>query len=385
MNVTMLAQDTCARSRHSLAAQSRCCTRTGFLSVMVFIAGVQPAAALDFDNLRLSGSFSLPANTSAFDVFTDGRIIALADDEVFIETARGSATFASQGVLPNADIPFFGPAFLRLSPDETEIAVGNNGGASFSDFEVGIFSVASLAGDWYVANHFTAAWIDDRYLALTVGGPPSTVTALDTDSTNFTNPPNVTIVGGIGGFSGDVTFDVDGNLYTGNGSSTLGPSQTGTIKAFAPSTWRPILSGSSTVAAPDFENDGTEIVEVLSASPLRFDASGNLWVGGGNFLSPPNALAVVNSSAVDDALDGLGAADVTDPARVRLDIDPDTTASDNLYTGIEVASDRVYVTADFTTVFTYIDTVASVPFAGGSTLLLLASGLLFAGVRRRTG
>ena len=150
---------------------------------------------------------------------------------VFRETAPGSRAFTNLGVLPGADVPSFGVAFVRVSPDGSKIAVGNNGGASFGNFQVGVFTIASLTGTWFSANHFDAAWIDNRFVAITAGsfGSPSFVTALDSSSPNPASPSNVTIVDDIGGASGGVALDGAGNLYAVNGFASGGPSSTGAV------------------------------------------------------------------------------------------------------------------------------------------------------------
>jgi len=247
-----------------------------------------------------------------------------------VEATPGDRNFELTGSLPDMDVPGYAAAFVRVSPDGTRLAVGNNGGSSWANYEVGVFSVTNLAGAWFPAAHYEAEWIDNTYLALTAGvwGQPSIVTALDTSSTPAT-PLNSTIVENIGGSSAGITFDAAGNLYTGNGYVGAGPSDTGWIKVFAPADWMPALSGGTAV---DFEIGGTLIGDLLSAGSLGFDTEGNLHVGGGDFLggSEHGNAALVRSSALADALAGGGPIDPLDPALVRR-FDPDAENPANYY------------------------------------------------------
>ena len=280
-----------------------------------------------FDRYERLGQFSLPAGTDVYDVLADGRLIALVDDQIYVETAVGARTFQTPVTLPEADLPFFGAAFLRVSPGGTRFAVGNNGGSSFSDFRVGVFDVGTLAGAWLPAGHFDAEWFDEQRLAITAGdfGSPSVVTLLDVDSLNPLSPSNPTVIGNIGGASGGITFDAAGNLFTGNGFTSTGPSGTGTTRAFPRTAWEAAAAGGPVI---NFETDGVSVVDVLSASPLGFDAEGNLFVGGGDVAPDSDFIALVRSSAVLTALAGGGAVDANDPTRVRrLDPIPENDAN----------------------------------------------------------
>jgi hypothetical protein len=282
-----------------------------------------------FPGYQYLHAFNLPAGASVFDVLNDGRLIVLVGADVYVETAADSHSFAQTGMLPAADLPSFGAAFIRVSPTGSKIAIGNNGGASYTNYQVGIFEVDTLKGVWFSAGHWDAEWINDIHIALTAGdfGSPSVVTVLDTASPNPLSPVNTTIVDNIGGASGGIAFDSAGNLYTGNGFQTSGPSGTGTVKAFSHAAWTAALKGGLPL---DFEAGGVLVVDVLSASPLAFDGNGNLIVGGGDFSSNADYdfLALVRASAVADALGGMGAVDPTNSAELwRLDPDPDNDSN----------------------------------------------------------
>ena len=337
-----------------------------------------PVHADAFDAYSLVQEFDLPAGAGPFDVMGDGRLIVMMDDEVLVETAAGSRNFSLHGVLPGADIALFGPAFIRVSPGGTKIAVGNNGGASFVDFEVGVFDLASLSGDWFSAGHFEAAWIDNRHLALTAGDfvVASVVTALDTQSPDPANPTNIIIVDNIGGASGGIAFDRAGNLYTGNGFSFIGPSGTGAVKAFDHASWSAALSGGP---ALDFEDDGTLIVDILSASPLRLDRQGNLIVGGGDFFSSTDLdfVAVIRASVVNGALLGMAPADPSDPGDVRR-LDPDPANDFNFFSVLpDPVTNQLYVwDSSDSTVFVYADRTAAIPTVSEWGMVCMALVLL---------
>jgi len=286
------------------------------------------ASADTFDEYQLAESVTLPAGGGVFDFLDDGRMIVLAVDEVYIETAIRSREFEFLGTLADAEIPSYGAAFLRVSPDGQRVAAGNNGfGAGAA---VGLFEPIAKGGVvdviWYEVQHFEAAWYDDDILLLTAGFGETVVTALD-----FSDPENVvntTIIANVGGASAGVAVDPQGNLYTGNGFRINGPSETGWIKAFAHADWTAVLDDAD---ALDFEDRGVLVVDVLSASALGFDSEGNLHVGGGDFgTGDLNYVAVVRASAVANALEGGGPADPDDPAHVRR-LDPDKQNEFNFY------------------------------------------------------
>jgi hypothetical protein len=296
--------------------------------------------------------FDFPSPAGPADVQSDGRILVLSGTTVLRETTPRSRIFVSLGDLPDADFNEFGASFLKISPDGDRIVVGNDGGASFGHFQVGVFAIPLLTGTWFDANSFQAAWINDRLVALTAGtfGSPSIVTAFDTLSSDPAHPSNRTIIDNIGGASGGIAFDTHKNLYTGNGFAISGPSTTGTVKAFPHADWRAALHGGPPV---DFEAQGTVIVTVLSAAPLGFDAGGNLLVGGADFGGGDiNFAAFISRAAVRSALGGNGPVNVSDPAQVRK-VDPDPAADSAYNVIINQARDEVYLTSSGSHAFVF--------------------------------
>jgi len=335
------------------------------------------AHADTFSAYQLQGSFALPAGASGFDTLPDGRLLTIVGTTVQVESAPGSRTFNALGTLAGADFSGFGLGFVRVSPDGTRVAVGNGGGASFGNYEVGVFSLNDLSGTWFSANHFDGEWADNRNVALTAGtfGTPSYVSLLDSTSVDTANPVNLVAIDGIGGASGGIAFDAEGTLYTGNGFAISGPSGTGVVKAFASPAW----TNAASLGIPiDFESQGTEVVDILSAGSLGFDDAGNFFIGGGEFTGPnQNFAALIHADAVAAALAGSGPVDVLDVAQVRR-LDPDGNSASNFYgLTFNSALGELYL-HDGGTVFVY-----AVPEP--TTALLIGLGAMGFALRRRRG
>lgn len=359
------------------------CSRSVFCVVLCWLPasflGVAVAAANPFAGYSLTDSLDLPPGTSVFAPLSDGRIIALLGDTILIETAPASGDFQTRGALPDADIAPFGAAFLQVSPSGDRFAVGNNGGATFANYQIGVFNVSTLDGEWYAANHFSAAWVDDTHLAVTAGDfTTGQVTLLDFGSPNPQAPLNPIIIANIGGASGGVALDAFGNLYTGNGFKTVGPSATGAVKTFGLTAWQGALQ---TGIPLDFETQGTLVVDILSATSLGFDDSGNLHVAGGDFDAfKVDFAALVHADVVTAALAGNGPADINDPTQVRR-LDPDASDDFNFYTiGFDPAMRRLMLRSfGSDTVYSYTDPNTAVPTTSFWGLVVLAIALLILG------
>ncbi|HVW29745.1 MAG TPA: hypothetical protein VHC69_30485 [Polyangiaceae bacterium] len=353
-------------------------------AVALLLCGTR-ARADDFSTYAAIAPFSFPGETVAFDTLPDGRLITAVGADIYRETASGSRAFTHLGALPNADLSGFGAAFLRVSPGGSTIAVGNNGGASFGNYQVGIFDIATLTGQWFVANHYDGAWLDDRYVALTAGAlsdPTSIVTALDTLSPTPANPRNPTIITNIGGASAGVAIDANGNLFTGNGYMYGGPSQTGYIYAFRSSLWSPALSGG---APANFETQGIPIVDLLSAGTLAFDGRGNLLVGGGDGFgsNDSNYFALVRASAIATALVGGGLIDTSAAAGNVRRFDPDPSDGTFYTVNVNRVRKEIYGTGfGSETVYAYKAAASAVPATPSWSVALMVFALVFVGLSR---
>jgi hypothetical protein len=319
------------KNRGSSCLRTRCARVVAAAVLGALSAGIPRAArAQAFDNYQPAASFSLPGSGGPMGVTNDGRILTVVGTSAYLETAAGSRTFAALGVLSGADFPSFGAAFVRVSPDGTKFAVGNNGGASFSSYKVGVFTLNTLSGAWFNAAHSDAAWVNNRYLAVSAGtfGSPSAVSALDTTS-NPAAPSSIPLVSAIGGASAGVVFDAAGNLFTGNGFRYDGPSVAGSVRGVTAPRVQTSLSGGS---ATNFETQAEPIITLLSASPLQFDAEGNLFIAGGDSVGGAGAgfAGIVRASAVTSALGAGGPINPNDTTAVRK-FDPDTSSASNFY------------------------------------------------------
>ncbi len=339
------------------------CSRIGLIVVVFSSVAGHRAFGVTIDDYQLTSSFQFPVGAGPFDALPDGRLVVLVGADVHREVSPAARSFALLGTLPGADLPGFGAAFLRVSPDGTRLAVGNNGGASFGNFQVGVFDAATLSGTWFDAGHFEGRWFDDTWLALTDGDfvSPSVVTLLDTTSPNPSGPINPIVIDGIGGGSAGVAFDSAGRLITGNGFFLFGPSGTGTIKSFAFADWQAVLSGGTPL---DFETQGVFLADLLSAAPLGMDDSGHLLVGGGDFGDDFDFAALVSGGAIQDALMGGGPALLGDPSAVRT-LDPDTVNGFNFYdvNYIGATGELVLFDRSGSTAFTYSASHVNVPLA----------------------
>ncbi|MHC4696315.1 MAG: hypothetical protein ACYTFA_06205 [Planctomycetota bacterium] len=361
-------------------------SRSTLFQTLVILAGVVQlqfaggARGDEFDQYALTGSFDLPGGADVFDVLTDGRIIVLVDADVYVEDDVGSRAFALRGTLPDAgDLPY--PAFVRVSPDGASIAVGDN----TLPGRVGVFDLGTLSGVWFAASHFDAEWYDDTHLAIS-GADANAITLLDTTSADPLNPTNPLIIDDTG-FSAGITFDAAGNLYTGNGYGD-GPVYTGEVRVFDNTSWTAVPDGGTPL---DFLNDGTLVVDILSAASLGFDREGNLHVGGGDIIGGTDVdfAALVRASAVSDALIGLGAAVSDDPQEVRRD-DPDDENDSNFYsiTYDPVRAELYFLSYGETTVYTYAVS-PQVPAASEwgivtAVLLLMTAGTIVIRLTQRT-
>jgi len=275
--------------------------------------GIERAAQADgIEGYALRGMFVLPYAgpwQQMFDARPDGRLLAAAGNDVYQETSPGSRRFEHLTALTGDGAPVDFPAFIKVQPDGARFAVGNNYGA------VGIFDLAENSITWYFVDHFDAEWLDNVHLAIRAGGD---VTLLDT--TSDPNGPVNPLIMTNGPYSSGITFDAQGNLYTGTGFTLNGPSQTGWIKGFTRERWMGVLNGDPVI---EYEEEGTLLADLLSAGSLGFDPHGNLHVGGADFETEDDLdyLGLVNGSAIADAWAGGEVVRRYDPDLRELDPD----------------------------------------------------------------
>ncbi len=273
--------------------RSRRNVRLGVIVAVVLLGIHTESQAVGIDDYQYQRSFTLPAPTVDFssvllDALPDGRLLLLNNTTVSIETAPKSASFAVLGSISGFS-PFGGPSFLAISPDGTRAAAGSNGGGSVVVFDTN--NPASSTS--YAAADFGAKWLDNNRLAISSGFGSAKVEILNTTTSTVT-PVVTNIVGAAGG----VSIDAAGNLYVGNGYG----SNVGLIKSFAAADWQSALATNTPL---NFATQGVPVADLLSAYPIGFDTSGNMFVGGGEFYPTPGDIgyaALVDANAVVDAL-----------------------------------------------------------------------------------
>ncbi|HEX4334375.1 MAG TPA: hypothetical protein VH062_00600 [Polyangiaceae bacterium] len=269
-------------------------------------------------------------------------------------------TFGASDWLPvaklSSDGPSMDPAFLALTPDAEKIALGCGLSKPLYIFPTSLLSVATPVVLTANANvrrydrpYYSAAFRDNRYLFLDVGGAElgqSFIEVIDTDAESSNAN---TVIANIPGASGGITFDASGNLVTGLGWDK-DDKRTGEIAIFdATAVDAAVANGTS------LDYDATEHVvatNLLSADSLGFDHDGNLFVGGGDVFGSTGHYGyaqVVSASVVARVLTGGAPADPDDANDVTK-LSPDPCHNDD-WTGITFVPgvDTVIVSANLGT------------------------------------
>jgi hypothetical protein len=272
--------------------------RVALVAALLALVLSGESLAVGIYDYQLSRSFSLPGPNVNFsqvlyDPLPDGRLLLLNGSTVSVETAPKTGTFSTLGVIPGFNVPF-GPSFLAVSPDGTRAAAGTNGGGSIAVFNTSNPTVVTNYG----MQDSSGEWVDNRYLAVANFSTTSGVQVLDTTTSTVKQ-----VIANIAGSSAGVTVDAAGNLYAANGSgSSPSGSSVGWIKEFSAAAWQNAMATSTPL---NFETRGTPVVDLLSAYPIGFDTSGNLFVGGGDFFGSSGDkgyAALVDAAAVANAL-----------------------------------------------------------------------------------
>lgn len=277
------------------------------LSAGVLLVCASAACLAGAPGYELVGSFQTPTGSGARAMTADGRMVVMVGNEIHLQAAASSSSFAQLGSIDAGLLNAFGAACIAVSPDGATLAIGDGNfgpGAnvhilSWSDLNPDSpTAVASVAAASYEAH-----WAQDGRLYLSGADFSDTFVSV-IDGLDRGAPVVTRLVEGIGGASGGVTVR-DGLLFTSNGFD-FDPgsgSVTGDVRAFD-------LDAISRGAAANFETDGTLVASALSGLSLGFDAFGNMLIGGGDFGNPAQFgfASVVSGDAVLAALAGLGGA-----------------------------------------------------------------------------
>jgi hypothetical protein len=243
-----------------------------------------------------TGSFFVAA-----DALADGRTLALSGRNIWLESAPNSGQFAVAAQLDPALVSNTDPSFVVVSPDGMLVAIGTgqlptplviaptNAILAASGQPLLPSSGTRYLNHPSIGSPFAAAWSSPTSLAVTSSG--NSVRLLDLASP-LPVPPSSVLISPAPGVAG-LVFDQSGRLFVGD--------LDGMIRVFQPSQ----LGQTPAVSFAQ----GYLFADVLSASPMLFDAGGNMLVGGGDsgFLGTPpdfGYFAVIERSAVARAAAG---------------------------------------------------------------------------------
>lgn len=282
--------------------------RSPFLLAVAALALAATVANAAPPGYSLVGSFT-PNVSGVFDAAGSGagaaagRMYSLAfDGGVWLQDSINASAFTRVGSVDSALFSAFGPAFVRVSPDGSTLAIGNGNfgpGSNVLFLSTASLNPMSASAVTPIASFNTDAHWSDNNTLFVSGADFSTtgVTRIDTASLS-----SRLVVSNVGGASGGVTTD-GAYLYTGNGFDfASGGSETGEVRAFSLAA---ITNAAASGVPLDFEGVGRPVAEALSAYPLAFDNLGNLLVGGADGVQGDEGYAAaISASAIQLALGG---------------------------------------------------------------------------------
>jgi hypothetical protein len=249
-------------------------------------AGLTPAARANIPAYTLVGSFQMPGGNiwagGAYDLLPDGRIVRIQGTSIFIQDTLHGSTQSLVGTIPTGTVSAFGASFIRVSPDGSMLAIGDNTFGPSARVHIARVSDLSLSGpaptQSILSPNFDAAWSGNSTLYVSGFGSSSLLSRIDLSGAGPT--ASTTVITGIGDGSGGVAV-FGGTLYTGIGFAFPPASpqaRTGSTRAFD-------LASLESAASPVAFSSGTYLGDFLSASPMAVDPFGNLLIGGGDVFS----------------------------------------------------------------------------------------------------
>lgn len=277
------------------------CLTAGVLSVCA--SGVCSAGTPAYE---LVGSFQTPTGSGARALTADGRLVVMVGNEIHLQAAASSSSFAQLGSIDGGLLNAFGASCVALSPDGGTLAIGDGDFGPGANVHFVSWSELNVDAPTAVASveaaNYEAHWAPDGRLYLSGADFFDSFVSV-IDGVERGAPVVTRLIEGIGGASGGVTVR-DGTLFTSNGFDydDSSGSITGDVRAFE-------LDAVSRGGA-NFETDGTLVASALSGLTLGFDGFGNMLIGGGDFGNPSQFgfASVVSGDAIVAALEGLGAA-----------------------------------------------------------------------------
>ncbi len=222
-----------------------------------------------------AGSYLLPSGSSAFNDGPDGRLVCITETGAIVRQSAvnvgGVAAYSPLGSLPSGAVPSFGAGFLKISPDGSRFAIGDNNAASHVHF----VPVASLTTSGptvpqtITVSNFDGAWADNG--TFYVNGSPNFGTAPSLSRVNLTTSAVAAVVSNIGDASGGVATR-SGRVYTAIGYDAGGLLD-GQVRSFDIST---LNAAGSAVAF----STGSLATQANTGNSLDFDAAGNIIEAG---------------------------------------------------------------------------------------------------------
>lgn len=279
-----------------------------------------PTADAAIPPYTLVGSFPLAAD--AWDILPDGRVITLKGLTLSAQTLPNSGTFAPIGSLAAATVSSFGASFLRVSPDGSRLAIGDNNFGSgarvhFVSSAALNTSAASPTTSVLLGN-YDAVWSGPAELLVTGFGSSSQLARVDADALTTR-----TLITNIGDGSGGVAL-LGSQVFTAIGFDAGGIT-TGRIRSFD------LPSLIAAVTPANFAT-GSPVATILSGASLGFDRFGNLLGGGADYSNFPATIGY--ASVIDFA----------SPGQPRLDLFP--AGADRPYSvRFDSATDELLVVA----------------------------------------
>ena len=209
------------------------------------------------------------------------RLLAATGRTVFLQKTFGASDWLSAATLDSSD-PAMDPAFLAITPNGEQIALGGGLSKPLYIFPTSLLSVAtpvvlttSSGAHRYDLPYYSGAFRDNRYLHSSTWAEPSSeqsfIEVIDTDSPTSNATP---VIANIPGASGGITFDAAGDLVTGIGWDSS-DTRTGEIALFDSAAIDTALTSGTSL---DYDTDEHVVATgLLSADSLGFDVNRNLW------------------------------------------------------------------------------------------------------------
>lgn len=222
-----------------------------------------------------------------------GRMISATGSKVYMQSATDPEQWTEIGTVNMT----MDPAFIKVSPDGTKIALGtgygrpifilpssvceNTSPEEFYREDEGGY-VLGTGVTMHNVNYYDAAWAPDNTTLVINGGQwhgsggpfGSCVISLNTETGVMAG-----LITNIPGASASIAVDQNFNLVTGLGYLTAPTNRTGELKVWTSSEWW----NDGATAMGRYEDQQRVLANnVLSSAYLGFDPDGNLCVGGGD-------------------------------------------------------------------------------------------------------